>query len=191
MLRVIASPTTHISGLAALHVNYCIQMVRPWHLYAALDASTDLRHDLGDTMQEHFMELLRRKYENCSEWYVTNLADLGIQEPLVVIIRSDGLWQMDEGHHRLAWSLFHNIEEIPVIFDDTGADDDSMAGYMVARANVEAYHYTWQGDVDRVEDAVSHHNYSTHETEFRDTVVREPKKRGGRHRAPEQGFLRR
>lgn len=195
-MRGKANPTTHISSLARLHVDYCIQMVRPWLLLASLDASTDLRHDLGDTMQEDFMELLARKYENCSEWYFTNLMNLGIQEPLVIIVRSTGEWQMDEGHHRLAWSLWNNIEEIPVIFDDSGADEDSHMGYLVSRENVEAYHHTVLEDVQLVvppERALEPTTVDPHvsETVFAPTARRADKRRGGRHRAPERGFLSR
>lgn len=191
-MRGKANPTTHISSLARLHVDYCIQMVRPWLLLYSLDASTDLRHDLGDTMQADFMDLLARKYENCTEWYFTNLMDLGIQEPIVVIVRTDGTWQMDEGHHRLAWSLWNNVEEIPVIFDDSGADDDSNMGYLVSRDNVEAYHHTSPADAHLIVDPYRALEPSTiRETVFEPTNRREGKKRGGRHRAPEQGFLSR
>lgn len=136
-------PTTHISSLASLHKHFCIQMVDPWDLFYAVDCSTDLREDLGYTMDEHFGDLLDRKYENCTEWYLTNLATLGVQEPLVIIIRADdGRWQFDEGHHRLSWALRNHIPLVPVIFDDSGADDESHVGYMVSRVNVEAYHTT-------------------------------------------------
>lgn len=139
----VIGPLSHISTLASLHKSFCIQMVDPWDLFHAVDCSTDLREDLGYTMDEHFGELLDQKYENCTEWYLTNLATLGVQEPLVVIVRSDdGKWQFDEGHHRLSWALRNRIPLVPVIFDDSGADDESHAGFMVSRANVEAYHTT-------------------------------------------------
>lgn len=178
-------PMTHISSLASLHKNYCIQMVRPWLLLAALDCSSDLRHDLGDTMQEHFIELLRRKYEDCSDWWFTNLATLGIQEPLVIIIRSDGLWQMDEGHHRLAWALWHNIEDIPIIFDDSGADDDSHMGYVVSRANVDAMHSMIPADaelVNEIEEALVI-PITDPLPEVKSTKAFIPPPRRGRHRA--------
>lgn len=183
---------THITSLATLHTHYCIQMVRPWLLLAALDCSSDLRHDLGDTMQDHFIELLRRKYEDCSEWWFTNLATLGIQEPLVVIIRSDGMWQMDEGHHRLAWALWHNIEEIPIILDDTGADEDSHMGYVVSRANVDAYHSMVPADMElvaEVEESLDAALATPSEvvnppTRFIPTQSRGRHRAGGRHRAP-------
>lgn len=135
-----AGPTTHITSLASL-THYCIQMVDPWDLFYALDCSTDLPSH--KSMDEHFGALLDRKYQNCTEWYLTNLATLGVQEPLVVIIRSDnGDWQMDEGHHRLSWALRSEIPFVPVIFDDSGADDESNMGYLVGRTNVDAYHDT-------------------------------------------------
>jgi hypothetical protein len=156
-------PTTHISSLANLLNAYCIQMVNPLDLFYAVDCSTDLPDSV---MDEHFGQLLTDKYENCTEWYKTNLATLGIQEPIVIIIREDdGRWQMDEGHHRLSWSMHHGIPEIPVIFDDSGADDESNMGFLVARANVEAYH-------------------NMEVEELRDTEpVFIPTQRGGKHRA--------
>jgi hypothetical protein len=144
-------PTTHISSLASLHKQFRIQMIDPVDLFYAVDCSTDLWESVyGETeeircrvMDEQFGALLDRKYENCTEWYLTNLATLGVQEPVVVIVRwDDGRWQMDEGHHRLSWALRHSIPLIPVIFDDSGADDESHMGFMVARANVDAYHST-------------------------------------------------
>jgi hypothetical protein len=114
-------------------------MVDAFDLRDALDRSTDLYHDEGDTMHTDFPVLLEKKIGNCSDWFLTNLEMLGIQEPLVIIIYSDGSWCMDEGHHRLAWALL-NGKEVPVIFDDSGADDESNAGYMVSREDVSAYH---------------------------------------------------
>lgn len=143
-----AGPVTHISSLAGLHSQVVIQMVKPIDLYYSLDCSTDLPDTFHETlgnwyMDRQFPELMDTKYENCSEWYLTNLTTLGVQEPIVVIIRRDnGRWQMDEGHHRLSWALRNHIPEIPVVFDDSGADDNSHMGFIVARANVEAYHST-------------------------------------------------
>lgn len=148
-------PTTHISSLANLHQSYCIQTVNAYDLRDALDCSTDLRHDEGDTMGEHFPVLMEKKAGGCSDWFFSNLASLGIQEPLVIIVRSDGRWQMDEGHHRLAWALLNN-KDVPVIFDDSGADDDSHVGYMVSRGNVDAYHNTTaEDDFDLLDDVES------------------------------------
>lgn len=121
-------------------------MVNAFDLRDSLDCSTDLRHDLGDTMAETFPVLLEKKYDSCSDWFATNLALLGIQEPLVIIVRADGRWQMDEGHHRLAWALLNN-KTVPVIFDDSGADDESHMGFLVSRANVDAYHTTTADDL--------------------------------------------
>lgn len=144
MVSSAAAPMTHISSLVTNMHNVCIQMMDPWDVFYAVDRSTDLPK--GKTMDEHFGELLDRKYENCTEWYRTNLATLGIQEPLVIIVRSDTReWQMDEGHHRLSWALRHHDPgeiEIPFVFDDTGADDESHMGFLVSRANVAAYHNT-------------------------------------------------
>lgn len=177
MVVMTAGPPTHISVLANLHKEYCIQMVNPMDLFHAVDCSTDLPEHMS--MDEYFGELLATKYENCTEWYLTNLATLGVQEPVVVIIRSDGRWQMDEGHHRLAWAIYHEIPFIPVIFDDSGADDDSVMGFLVARADAEVYHCS-TGDFLR----------SQAETLAFGAVVGKSKKvfiprprRGGRHRA--------
>lgn len=159
MQQIRRGPTTHISSLANLHQAFCIQMVNPFDLRDSLDRSTDLRHDLGDTMEKDFTVLLEHKWERCSDWFTTNLATLGIQEPLVVIIYSDGSWSMDEGHHRLAWALLHNVD-VPVIFDDSGADDESHMGFLVSRANVDAYHHTIADDLLLVDDV---------ETSFPDT----------------------
>lgn len=147
-------PTTHISSLANLHQAYCIQMVNAFDLRDSLDCSTDLREDLGDTMEETFPVLMEKKVESCSDWFFTNLATLGIQEPLVIIIRSDGRWQMDEGHHRLAWALLNN-KDVPVVFDDSGADDESHMGFLVSRASVDAYHHTTDADLALLEDVES------------------------------------
>jgi hypothetical protein len=134
-------PITHISSLATTS-HLCIQMVEPGLLIDCLDGSTDLRADLGDTMHDDFMTLLDRKFNRCSEWFNTNLATLGIQEPLVVIIYPNGEWVIDDGHHRLAWALLNEISEIPVVFDDTGAGDESYMASVVARVDVTAYHNT-------------------------------------------------
>lgn len=151
MQVVVAGPPSHISSLAANLRNLCIQMVDPWDIFYGVDCSTDLPESVyGATaeiccraMDEQFGTLLDRKYQNCTEWYLTNLATLGVQEPVIVIVRSDdGRWQFDEGHHRLSWSLRNDIPLIPVAFDDTGADDESQMGYLVSRVNVEAYHHT-------------------------------------------------
>jgi hypothetical protein len=138
------SQEEHLGSLAMQYPHLYFQVVDPMELFNSLDWSTDLRSDYGDTMAD-FLELLLRKFENCTDWFLTDLALCGIQEPVVVIIRSDGRWQMDEGHHRLAWAM-HNHYPVPVVFDDTGADDDSEVGYLRARVNVEAYHFTQQGE---------------------------------------------
>lgn len=179
-------PTTHISSLANLHAAFCIQMVDAYALRDALDTSTDLRHDLGDTMNEDFPVLLEKKWGNCSDWFTTNLATLGIQEPLVIIIYRDGLWCMDEGHHRLAWALLNN-KEVPVIFDDSGADDESHMGYLVSRVNVSAYHDTVDDLIEDVESAFTEGDAAelTYNTpNVNDVSVFVPAPRGkGRHRA--------
>lgn len=153
------APTTHITLLASVYAEYCIQMIPARDVARAVDRSTDLRHDLGDTMEEHFGPLLDDKLATSSEFFLKNLAELGIQEPIVVIVRSDtGEWQMDEGHHRLRWGLINNTP-LPVIFDDSGADDESQLGYLVARKNAlcdhtttEADAYAWAAQVAQMED---------------------------------------
>jgi hypothetical protein len=177
-----SNPATHISSLAELHKAFCIQMVNPLDLFFAVDCSTDLDESLGYTMDQHFTTLLDWKYENCSEWFQTNLATLGIQEPVVVIIRSDGRWQMDEGHHRLSWALRHGICAIPVIFDDSGADDDSHMGYIVARTSTDAYHDTVDEDLI----TSSADTLVTETDEFLDqesSISLIPEQRKGQHRA--------
>lgn len=152
-------PTTHISRLASVYTEYCIQMIPARALARAVDCSTDLRHDLGDTMEEHFGPLLDDKFIHCSEFFLKNLDELGIQEPVVVIVRSDtGEWQMDEGHHRLRWGLINNTP-LPVIFDDSGDDDESQLGYLVARKNANIDHmtteedaYAWAAQVAQMDD---------------------------------------
>lgn len=140
------APITHISELASVYTEYCIQMIPARDLAAALDCSTDLRHDLGDTMEEHFGPLLDDKLAGCTDYFLTNLVELGIQEPIVIIVRSDsGEWQMDEGHHRLRWGLINNTE-LPVIFCECGLDDDCQMGYLVARKNANVTHSTTEED---------------------------------------------
>lgn len=175
-------PTTHISSLASVYSEYCIQMVPARSLARALDRSTDLRHDLGDTMEEHFGPLLEDKWIHCTDFFLKNLDECGIQEPVVVIIRSDtGEWQMDEGHHRLRWGLINNTP-LPVIFDDSGLDDESQMGYLVARKNANIDHttteadaYAWAAQVAQMDDEL-----------FRVPEPRKPvakHRKGGRHRA--------
>jgi hypothetical protein len=129
-------PTTHVTQLVA--AGHAIQYVNAFELKNALQASTDLRHDLGDTMDEHFPILLDRKMEDCTDWFVNNLATRGIQEPLIVIIEPCGSWTMNEGHHRLAWALLHDLD-VPVFFDESGCDD-SNASYMLSRYGIVATH---------------------------------------------------
>jgi hypothetical protein len=173
------NPTTHISSLANIYREYCIQIVNPFDLRNALDCSTDLRHDLGDTMDEHFIPLLAYKYQSCSDWFTTNLACLGIQEPLCVIIRTDGRWQLDNGHHRLAWALLHNVE-VPVIFDDSGLDDDSDLSDRVSRTDIQTYHDTIAEDlVTTAEMAL----VEQAEQYLHDTAQIPQPRRHGRHRA--------
>lgn len=168
-------------------------MLNPVDLYYSLDWSSDLP-DNGD-MDRDFADLLDRKYENCTEWYKTNLANLGIQEPIVIIVRADnGWWQMDEGHHRLSWSLRHRVPLIPVIFDDSGADDDSHMGFLVARANVDAYHNQATEEylmpqaaemlVAETDDYLAQQAEATVEAPFIPPPRSGRHRKGGRHRAP-------
>jgi hypothetical protein len=195
MVRV--SPTTHISSLANLHRAFCIQMLSPVDLYYSLDWSTDLEdwakryRPVGHrpNMDTDFADLLDHKYQNCSEWYKTNLANLGVQEPIVIIVRGDnGWWQMDEGHHRLSWSLRHRVPLVPVIFDDSGADDDSHMGFLVARANVDAYHNTATEEFLMPQAAemlvAETDEYLAQQTVFIPTPRAGRHRNGGRHRAP-------
>jgi hypothetical protein len=117
-------PTTHVTMLVA--AGHAIQYINAFDLKNALQASTDLRHDLGDTMDEHFPVLLDRKMEDCTDWFVTTWHTKGIQEPLIVIIEPDGTWTMNEGHHRLAWALLHDLD-VPVYFDEVCGEDYSNA----------------------------------------------------------------
>lgn len=126
---------------------YTVQMVNPFDLRDALDASTDLRMDLGDTMEDDFPVLLIERHHSQSQWFQDNLMALGIQEPITVIIMPDGSWQIDDGHNRLAHGLLNNVE-VPVVFDDSGAGEDSVMRYEVTRQGVEAYHYTTDDGVE-------------------------------------------
>lgn len=116
---------------------FSIQMVNPILLWDSLDCSTDLAED--QEFISGFERLLMNKYESCTDWFRDNLLTLGQQEPVVVIIRTDGRWQFDEGHHRLADAMAEH-RDLAVIFDDTNADDDSVMCYQVARPDMEAYH---------------------------------------------------
>lgn len=182
-------PTTHISSLATIYSAFCIQMVPARALAAALDCSTDLRHDLGDTMEEHFEELLDRKFAGCTDYFLNNLEELGIQEPIVVMIRSDnGRWQMDEGHHRLRWGLIDN-REVPVIFCDCGMDDDCQMGYLVTRRNTNVTHSTTEEDAYAWAQVVAEQDEellidNTPTDEFHQIPVQRGRHRkGGKHRA--------
>lgn len=153
------NPTTHITSLAALHRDFCIQMIPARELVKSLDASADLNS--GQTMEEHFIPLLDRKEKNCSEWFRTNLVTLGIQEPLVIIVYPGNLWLLDNGHHRLAWGVLMDAD-VPVIFDDSGACDDSNLAYLVARKEIEVYHntidddFTTTAEIALVEEVIEH-----------------------------------
>lgn len=138
--------TTHISRLAT---DYVIQMVNPYDLRAACELSTDYGED-HHTSESGYTVLLQKKYENCSDWFLTNLESIGVQEPLVVIIRRDGRWQFDDGHHRLAWALLNNVD-VPVVFDELRPGEDLLdnaTGYHVARPGVNARHDTTKESLD-------------------------------------------
>lgn len=130
----------HLTRLAE-DPKLCIMLVNPYDLRDALDASTDLRHDDGDTMEDDFPVLMVEKHRSATRWFHDDLALLGVQEPVTIIIMRDGSWQLDDGHHRLMWCLLNNID-VPVVFDDTGAGEDSTVRYEVQRIDVEAFHYT-------------------------------------------------
>lgn len=120
----------HLSALALRGLT--IMMVNPFDLRDALDASTDLRHDLGDTMEEDFPILLIDKEADQTAYFKHSLTVQGIQEPITIIIMPDGSWQMDDGHNRLKFGLLNNVD-VPVVFDDTGAGEDSTLRYEVER----------------------------------------------------------
>jgi hypothetical protein len=132
-------PTTHVTMLVA--AGHAIQYINAFDLKNALQGSTDLRHDLGDTMDEHFPVLLDRKMEDCTDWFLDNLHTKGIQEPLIVIIEPDGTWTMNEGHHRLAWALLHDLD-VPVYFDEVCGEDYSNASAAFSRYGIVATHNT-------------------------------------------------
>lgn len=186
--------TTHISRLAS---DYVIQMVNPYDLRQACELSTDYGED-NTTSESGYTVLLQKKYENCTDWFLTNLAAIGVQEPLVVIIRPDGLWQFDDGHHRLAWALLNNVD-VPVVFDDSmvegDAIEDNLTCYYVTRHDVTARHDTTEADLaDEAEELIEQtENYLTNLAEAPTDVFlaviprprgshREKSKTGGRHR---------
>jgi hypothetical protein len=183
-MHQISGPISHISSLASNLAHICIQMVNPYDLKASLDLSTDLRHDMGQTMEEDFTVLLETKHGNCTEWFLANLTEVGIKEPIIVIIRGDnGLWQMDNGHHRLQWALLNNVD-VPVVFDDTGMDDDSHMEYYVTRPGVTANHETTaETMVDELVEETE--TYLSTAAEVIETIAPNPKarKKPGRHRA--------
>lgn len=180
--------TTHISRLA---IDFTIQMVNPYDLKNACDLSTDLHQDGYEhlTMDSDFVVLLQRKYENCTDWFLTNLEALGVQEPLVVIILPDGRWQFDDGHHRLSWALLNNVD-VPVVFDDSMVEGDNVVDnamcYHVARPNVEARSYT---TADAVELIVQTETYLTNVADAAtdEFMVPVPMPRNGKHRERAKG----
>lgn len=133
-----------MNHLAMLAETINVQMVNPYILWDSLDCSTDLEGP--NDFDIEFASLLSRKFFACSPWFRENLRQIGIQEPIVIIIRSDGEWQMDEGHHRLADALF-GYYDVPVVFDDSGSDDESLMCFQVSREDVEAYHDTTEADL--------------------------------------------
>ena len=172
-----ATPTTHISKIAS---DFMIMEVDPYDLKESFDLSTDYGED-KDPHDSGFITLLQKKYGNCSDWFLENLASEGIIEPLVMIIRDDGLWQFDDGHHRLMWALLNNVP-VPVVFAEmqpgqNHEEDDTF--YRVARRDVEHRHYTTEADVliNETEDYLS--NVAEAAT---DEFVVIPVQRG-RHRA--------
>lgn len=181
--------TTHISKLAD---HYCIQIVNPYELKRACDLSTDL-HQAGYehlSMDSDFVVLLQKKYENCTEWFLTDLETLGCQEPLVVIILPDGRWQFDDGHHRLAWALLNNVN-VPVVFDDSMIEGDDVLDnttcYEVRRHGVVAEHDTTDEESILVSEAEEYLEMMTSDTD--EFVIPVPRgrhrtgsKTGGKHR---------
>lgn len=179
------NPTTHISRIAS---DFTIQMVNPYDLKEAMDLSTD--HPDGTPHDPRFVTLLQRKYGNCTDWFLDNLESEGIKEPLVMIIRNDGLWQFDDGHHRLAWALLNNVE-VPVVFAEMlpGMDiEDEHTGYYVSRHDVNERHDTTaeaaEELINEAEDYL--HKVAEPTNEF---IVPTPRlkpqrhRTGGRHRA--------
>jgi hypothetical protein len=112
----------HLSDLAQR--GYIIQIMNAFELRDALDASTDLRHDLGDTMDEDFPVLMIEKEISQSPYFHHCLDRDGIRWPVVVII-IDGKWQLDDGHNRLQFGLLNNLP-VPVVIDDW-AGEESVA----------------------------------------------------------------
>lgn len=113
----------HLNTLASR--GFTMMMVNPFELRDALDASTDLRHDLGETMEEDFPVLLIEREAAQTPYFKHCLHSDGIRWPVVVIIMPDGSWQVDDGHNRLRFGLLNNVD-VPVIFDDSGDGEDSI-----------------------------------------------------------------
>lgn len=107
-------------------------MMNPFELRDALDASTDLRHDLGDTMHEDFPILLIEKEKEQTPYFKHCVGRDGIRWPVVVVVMPDGSWQMDDGHNRLKFGLLNNVD-VPVAFDHSGVADieDSTLRYEI------------------------------------------------------------
>lgn len=184
------APHSHISKLAS---QYTIQMVNPYDLRAACQESTDYGEG-NDTADPEYTVLLQRKYENCTAWFLANLESIGVQEPLVVIIRPDGVWQFDDGHHRLAYALLNNVD-VPVVFDEMREGEDvldNVTCYKVARHGVTARHDTTEDEAELVEETESYLTAIAEAPtdEFDLPVIpaprgahREKAKTGGKHRA--------
>jgi hypothetical protein len=180
--------TTHISRLAS---DFVIQMVNPYDLRAACEISTDYGED-HHTDEDGYTVLLQRKYDNCTEWFLRDLESIGVQEPLVVIIRPDGRWQFDDGHHRLAWALLNNVD-IPVVFDKMGADEDvldNVTCYQVARPDFNVRSNATEADVLISETESYLTNVADAQTDEFAVVIPSPRgqhrskaKVGGKHRA--------
>lgn len=184
--------TTHISRLAK---DFVIQMVNPYDLRAACELSTDYGEE-HSTDESGYTVLLQTKYENCTEWFLRNLESIGVQEPLVVIIRADGLWQFDDGHHRLAWALLNNVD-VPVVFDQMyegeEAIDSNMCFDVTHKINDEAINVrsdATEADVFEFENYHSSRLAEARTDEFAAPVIPLPRGAhrskagvGGKHRA--------
>lgn len=181
--RKTPTTTTHISRLAS---DYVIQMVNPYELRAACELSTDYGEG-HHTSEPGYTVLLQRKYENCTDWFLTNLEAIGVQEPLVVIVLPDGRWQFDDGHHRLAWALLNNVD-VPVVFDDSMVEGDDILDnttcFEVTRHGVTARHNTTEAELAAEELIVETEHYLTNVTEAPtdEFIAVIPRQRRGSHR---------
>lgn len=58
------------------------------------------------------------KLEDCGDYFIEDVKERGIQNPVCVRIEPNGEWTMGNGHHRLALSLNLMLDELLVVFSE-------------------------------------------------------------------------